>query len=264
MEEPAAALPVSPITPAAPVARAVSVAAVTLRRTAVLVPLAGLLLAGCGGPAATTSPTTAAAGTPQSAAGTSEPAPARAEASAEAAADPAGATDPGSAALSIALRTGDLPAGWTVQANPVPDGALAKSPSLAGICGATFASESHRTAKHPVTALDPHGEAALVSEAISYDAAGAARGALTELRSAFAGCRPEQLSVVPSPRVGGLTGDAVVVEYELTGGTRQEVIAQARGAVVSVLIGEDEAVAARAARGIAARMAALPAAAIAR
>jgi phosphopantothenate synthetase len=53
-----------------------------------------------------------------------------------------------------------------------------------------------------------------------------------------------------------------VVEYELAGGSRQEVIAQARGAVVSVLIGEDETTTARAARGIAVRLAALPAHAI--
>lgn len=245
------------ITLAARAAGAVSVAAVTPRRTAVLLPLAGLLLlAGCGGPAPRASPTT------PSATSSPEPAPARAAVSAEAAADPAVATDPGSAALSVALRAADLPEGWSVQANPVPDGALAKNPSFAGICGAAFASETHRTAKHPVTGLDPQGTAVLVSEAISYDSAGSAASALAELRSAFAGCSADQLTVVPSPRVEGLARDSVVVEYELAGGSRQEVIAQARGAVVSVLIGEDETTTARAARGIAVRLAALPARAI--
>ena len=202
------------------------------------------------------SPTTTAASS------SPEPAPARAAVSAEAAADPAAASDPPGAALAVALRAADLPDGWSVQANPVPDGALAKNPSLAGICGATFASETHRTGKHPVTGLNPHGDAALVSEAISYDSAGAAASALAELRSAFASCNPDQLTVVPSPRVEGLTPDAVVVEYKVAGGSRQEVIAQARGAVVSVLIGEDEPTAARAAGRIAVRMAALPARAI--
>jgi len=258
MGERAPALPVCPVTLPGPAARAVSVAAVTPRRTAVLVPLAGvLLLAGCSGSSTPqASPTTATTSS------SPEPAPARAAASVEAAADPAAATDPNSAAVAVALRATDLPEGWSVQANPVPDGALAKNPSFAGICDATFASEAHRTAKHPVTGLDPQGNAALVSEAIGYDSPGSAATALAELRSAFAGCSPDELAVLPSPRVEGLANDSVVVEYDLAGGTRQEVIAQARGAVVSVLIGEDEAVAAGAARNIAVRMAALPARAI--
>jgi hypothetical protein len=233
------------------------VAAVTHRRTAALLALAGtLLLAACGGTGTSAGPRTTAAHT------SPEPAPAQAEASAEAAADPAAATDPRSAALAVALRRADLPAGWSVQANPVPDGALAKSPSFAGICGATFASESHRTAKHPVTGIDPKGTAALASEAISYDSPASATGALAELRSAFGGCSAHKLTIVPAPRVAGLADDSVVVEYEVAGGTRQEVIAQARGAVVSVLIGDDATAAARAAGHIAARMAALPESAV--
>jgi hypothetical protein len=257
MEERAPALPVCPVTLPGPTAPAVSVTAVTPRRTAVLVPLAGvLLLAGCSGSSTPqASPTTATTSSP-------EPAPAQAAASAEAAADPAAATDPNSVAVAVALRATDLPGGWSIQANPMPDGALAKNPSFAGICGATFASEAHRTAKHPVTGIDPQGNATLVSEAIGYDSAGSAATALAELRSAFGGCSPDELAVRPSPRVEGLADDSVVVEYDLAGGTRQEVIAQARGAVVSVLIGEDETVAAGAARSIAVRMAALPARAI--
>ncbi|HET6847219.1 MAG TPA: hypothetical protein VFH74_00045 [Gaiellales bacterium] len=229
----------------------------TTRRTAVLVPLAGaLLLAGCGGSSTPqAAPTTATTSSP-------EPAPAQAAASAEAAAHPAAASDVNSAAVAIALRATDLPHGWSVQANPVPDGALAKNPSFAGICDATFASEAHRTAKHPVTGIDPQGNAAMASEAIGYDSPASAATALAELRSAFAGCSPGELAVLPSPRVEGLAADSVVVEYDLAGGTRQEVIAQARGAVVSVLIGEDETVAAGAARSIAVRMAALPTRAI--
>ncbi|MGY1640030.1 hypothetical protein ACI782_02720 [Geodermatophilus sp. SYSU D00703] len=105
-----------------------------------------LLLAGCG-----------TGDAPQE-----EPAPAEAEQSAAAAADPAAATSPDEAALAVALRASDLPAGWSVQANPVADGDLSDDPSLSGICGVAFASEEHRTAKHPVVGLDPQGGAALV------------------------------------------------------------------------------------------------------
>jgi hypothetical protein len=222
-----------------------------------------LLLAGCGGSSTGTTSTTSTPSSGASAAATSpEPAPAQAEASAEAAADPAAATDPKTAALSVALRATDLPAGWSVQANPVPDGSLSSNPSLAGICGGTFPSEAHRTAKFPVTGLDPQGTAAVVAEAISYDTKGSAISALAELGDAFASCTSEDRTLVQAPRVDGLSDAAVVVEYELAGGTRQEVIAQARGAVLSVLIAEDESAAAGAARSIATRLAALPAAAV--
>jgi hypothetical protein len=220
-------------------------------------PLATLLMvSGCGGSgsggAAATSAST----------GTAEPAPALAQASAEASADPATATDAKAAALAVALRATDLPQGWSVQANPVPDGDLSKNPSLAGICGGTFPSEAHRTAKYPVTGIDPQGQAAMVSEAISYDTAASAISALEELGDAFATCTSEDRTIVQAPRVAGLSPAAVVVEYELAGGTRQEVIAQARGSVVSLLIGEDESATAAAGLGVAARLAALPTGAI--
>jgi hypothetical protein len=216
-----------------------------------------LLLAGCGGGSApASSPGTAAGGT------SPEPAPAQAEASAEAAAYPAAATDAKTGALAVALRASDLPTGWTVQANPVPNGSVAGNPSLAGICGGTFTSEAHRTAKHPVTGLDPQGKAAVVSEAISYDTPGSALTALAELGDAFATCTTEGRTIVQAPRVEGLAPASVVVEYELAGGTRQEVIAQAKGSVFSVLIADDDSAGAMAARSIAARLAALPAAAV--
>jgi hypothetical protein len=213
-----------------------------------------LLLAACSG--GSTSSSAPSAGT------SAEPAPAQAEASAEAAADPATATDVRTAALAVALRAADLPQGWSVQANPVPDGDLAKNPSLAGICGGEFPSEAHRTGKHPVAGMNPEGSPAVVSESISYDTPGAALTALAELGDAFASCTSEDRTLVQAPRVEGLSDAAVVVEYDLAGGTRQEVIAQARGAVLSVLIAEDESAAAGAARSIAARLAALPAAAV--
>jgi hypothetical protein len=234
-----------------------------------LVPLAALLatfglLTACGssgGSASGTAAPSSAGAAP--AAPSAEPSPAVAQASAEAAADPARATDARTAALAIALRQADLPQGWTVQANPVPDVRdLSGNPSLAGICGGTFSSEGHRTAKYPVVALDPRRTPLVESEAISYDSAASAATALQELRAAFAHCTTGDRTVVAPPRVARLAADSVVVEYSLAGGLRQDVVAQARGAVVSVLLAEDEATAARAAQSIAGRLAALPAAAV--
>lgn len=224
-----------------------------------------LAVAGCssgtaGGSAAPTSSTATASG-PTAAAGSPEPSVAAAQASQEAAADPARATDASSGALAVALRAADLPAGWTVQANPVPDGALAQNPSLAGICGGSFPSEAHRTAKYPVTGLDPAGAAVLAGEAISYDSAASGAGALAQLRAAFAGCTDEDRTIVAPPRVAGLAPASLVVEYRVDGGL-QLVVAQQRGAVLSVLIGEDAASETRAAQAVAGRLAALPAAAV--
>ena len=231
--------------------------------TRLLVPLAAVaLLAACSGGGAAPG-TGTAAGTGATGSSVAEPSPAVAQASAEAAADPSRATDARTAALAVALRAADLPQGWSVQANPVPDESdISGNPSLAGICGGTFTSESHRTAKYPVVGLDPQRTPLVESEAISYDSAASAATALQELRAAFAHCTTEGQTVVAAPRVDGLAADSVVVEYELTGGLRQEVVAQARGAVLSVLLAEDEATAAHAARSIAGRLAALPAAAV--
>jgi hypothetical protein len=215
--------------------------------------VAVLLLAGCG---SSSSSGSTASGT------SAEPSPAQAEASHEAAADPAAATDPQSAALSVALRAADLPAGWSVQANPVPDGDLSDNPSLAGICGFSFTSEAHRVAKYPVVGLDGEGSAQLSSEAIAYDGPAAAGTAVQELVQAFSGCPADQYTFVPGPGAEGLADNSVVFQYELTGGVTQVVVAQARGAVLSVLIGEDPATTTAAGRSIATRLAALPPAAI--
>src|SRR3954447_21989066 len=229
---------------------AVTVAPVSLRLLVALA--AAVLLAGCGGGGSSSS----------SGATTSGPHPAQAEAAREAAADPAAATDPQSAALSVALRATDLPAGWTVQANPVPDGDLSDNPSLAGICGFAFTSETHRTAKYPVVGADASGAAQMTSEAIAYDGPEAATTAVQELVQAFGGCPADQYTFVTPPAADGLADNSVVFQYQLSGGVPQVVVAQARGAVVSVLIGEDPATATSAGRSIATRLAALPPAAI--
>ncbi|NYJ06560.1 hypothetical protein [Petropleomorpha daqingensis] len=212
---------------------------------------AAVVLAGCGASSSTSS-----------GAATSEPGPAEAEASREAAADPAAATDPQSGALSVALRAADLPAGWSVQANPVPDGDLSDNPSLAGICGFSFTSEAHRVAKFPVVGLDGSGAAQMTSESIAYDGPDAASTAVQELVQAFSGCPADQYTFQQPPAADGLAENSVVFQYQLAGGVVQVVIAQARGAVLSVLIGEDPAVATAAGRSIATRLAALPPAAI--
>src|SRR4051794_14618465 len=230
---------------------AVTVAAVRPRLLAAAV--AVLLRAGCG---SSSSSGTTASGT------SSEPSPAQAEASREAAADPAAATDPQSAALAVALRAADLPAGWRVQANPVPDGDLSKNPSLVGICGFAFTSEAHRVAKYPVVGVDATGSAQLSSEAIAYDGSDAATTAVQELVQAFSGCPADQYTFLPAPGAEGLAENSVVFQYELTGGVTQVVVAQARGAALPVLIGEDPTTTTAAARSVATRLAALPAAAI--
>ena len=172
-------------------------------------------------------------------------------------------TTTGEAALAVALRATDLPAGWSVQANPVPEGSdLAGNPSLEGICGVTFTSEARRTVKFPVAGLDPAGAPSVVSEAIGYDSAAAGALALTELRDALSACPAGDRTFVEPPAIPGLAEDVVAARYTLADGTTQDLVAQGRGAVVSVLLAEDPAAGAAAAQGIAQRLRALPAAAV--
>ncbi|MCW2584284.1 MAG: hypothetical protein JWQ53_3074 [Klenkia sp.] len=234
------------------------------RRVRLLAPFtlaAALLVTSCSdtdgdaSPAATSTSSTPAATSP-------EPAPAEAEESAAAALDPAAVTSPDQAALASALRVADLPEGWDVQSNPVEDGDLSDNPSFEGLCETSFPSEVRRTAKFPVVAVDETGAPQLTSESISYDGADAAAQALAELRTAFAGCESADRTFVTPPSAEGLTADSVVVQYQLSSGTPQVIVAQARGTVVSVVIGDDPDATLSAARSIAARMAQLPAAVI--
>ncbi|WP_369136909.1 hypothetical protein [Modestobacter versicolor] len=228
-----------------------------------------LAVAGCTSPAPSTAGSSASASSASgsspapAATGSAEPPAASAAAAAEAAADPALATSPADAALALALRAGDLPAGWSVQANPLPSGAaLADNPSLAGICGAEFTSEAHRTTKHPVVGLDGSRTPQVTAEAIAYDSPTAAATAVQELVRAFSGCPADQYTFEPGPAADGLAANSVVFQYRLAGGSTQVVVAQARGQVLSVVIGEDPATTSAAARSIAVRVAALPAAAV--
>jgi hypothetical protein len=225
------------------------------RRCPPVLVAAALLLAGCGGDG------DAAGGS--SGSPTGAPAPAQAAESAGAAIDPATVPDAQAAAFAVALRGTDLPSGWSVQANPVPENSdLSGNPSLEGICGVSFASEERRTIKFPVTGLDPEDAPSVVSEAIAYDSAQAGALALTELRDALSACPADDRTFVDPPMIEGLAEDVVVARYQLGDGTTQDVIAQGRGAVVSVLVAEDPAAGATAAQAIAQRLRALPAAAV--
>ncbi|MGY1839011.1 MULTISPECIES: hypothetical protein [unclassified Modestobacter] len=228
----------------------------TLRRALIAALAAGaLMLTGCG-----SSPDAPADAVGR---GTAEPAAADDAAAAAATADPAAAESPAEAAVAVALRAGDLPAGWSVQANPLPAGAdLTQNPSLTGICGQTFASEAHRTSKQPVVGLDGTGTPQLSSEAIAYDSPAAAGAAVQELVQAFSSCPEDQYTFEAGPSADGLAANSVVFQYRLPDGTRQVVLAQATGQVLSVLIGEDPAITAAAGRSIATRMSALPAGAV--
>ncbi len=221
----------------------------TARRCLPALLAAAALLAGCGA-----DDTGGTDGAPASA-----PAPAQAAESAGASLDPATVSDVASAALAVALRGTDLPPGWSVQANPVPEGSdLTANPSLSGICGVAFASDARRTAKSPVVGLDPQGAPAVVSEAIGYDSAASGALALTELRDALASCPAGDRTFLEPPAIDGLAEDVVVARYQLADGTTQDVVAQGRGAVVSVLVAEDPAAGATAAQAIAGRLRALP------
>jgi hypothetical protein len=230
----------------------------TACRSRVLAALAtGLLLAGCG------ADDDGASGSGTGSSPTSAPAPAQAAESAGAAIDPVTVATTEEATLAVALRGTDLPAGWSVQANPVPQGSdLAGHPNLEGICGVAFASEAQRTIKFPVVGLDPAGAPLVVSEAIGYGSAAAGALALTELRDALSACPAGDRTFVDPPVVEGLAEDVVAARYTLADGTTQDLVAQGRGAVVSVLIAEDPAAGAAAAQGIAQRLRALPAAAV--
>ena len=234
-----------------------------LRRSLVTTLTLGLLaLAGC---TSADDPAPGSTGTSSAAPGssTAEPTAAAAAAAAAATADPAAVGDPAEATVAIALRAADLPAGWSVQANPLSgDAALADNPSLAGICGQLFGSELHRTTKQPVVGLDPAGTAVLSSEAIAYDSADAAASAVQELVQAFSSCPTDQYTFEPAPGAEGLVANSVVFQYRLADGSTQVVVGQVVGQVLSVLIGEDPTTTLSAARSIAARMSALPAAAI--
>lgn len=166
-------------------------------------------------------------------------------------------TTPEDAVHTIALAAGDLPAGWTLEESPT-DGDIDDDPTFMGLCDFEFLSERRRTAKVPVTGIDPDGAAVLTTEAVSYDASDAAQLALIELRGAYANCPPDQtFTDLPPSDQTGLAEDRVVVEYTLAEGTTQTVIVQRRGSVLSVILGEARLIVFDAARKIFQRLTSL-------
>lgn len=213
----------------------------------------GALLSACGGPSTdedapdSGDPTSSSAAPTSAAPAPEPPLPA-----------PEAATTPQEALPVIALSAADLPAGFTVEESPT-DGDIADDPTFEGLCNFEFLSERRRTAKVPVTGVDPSGEPVVISEAVAYDAFDAAQLALIELRAAYEVCPAEQyvFTDLSAEDQSGLAEDRVVIEYTLPEGVTQTVLAQRRGAVLSLVLGEDRAVAFAAARAIYARMAAL-------
>lgn len=166
-------------------------------------------------------------------------------------------TSPEQAVHVIALSAADLPSAWTVAESPT-DGNIENDPTFLGLCGFDFHSERRRTAKVPVTGLNPDGVAVLTTEAVSYDQSDGAALALTELRTAYQGCPPDQtFTDVPPIDQSGLAEDRVVVEYTLAEDVQQTVVVQRRGSLLSVILGEARLITLDAARKIFQRMSAL-------
>lgn len=164
---------------------------------------------------------------------------------------------PEEAVHTIALTAADLPAGWTVEESPT-DSNLDDDPTFRGLCGSEFQSENRRTAKDPVTGINPDGIAVLTTEAVSYDSSDGAQLALVELRAAYPNCPPDQtFTDLPTADQTGLAQDRVVVEYVLPEGTIQTVIVQRRGSVLSVVLGEVRLITFDVARKMFQRMSAL-------
>ncbi len=152
------------------------------------------------------------------------------------------------------MTAADLPAGWTVEESPT-DGSLYDDPTFLGLCGFTFLSEPRRTAKVPVTGINPDGIAVLATEAVAYDEYDGAQLALIELRGAYGNCPPDQaFTEIPPIDQTGLAEDRVAVEYTLAEGTTQTVIVQRRGSILSVVLGEARLIVFDAARKIFQRM----------
>ncbi len=164
---------------------------------------------------------------------------------------------PEQAIRTVALTAADLPADWTVEESPT-DGVLFDDPTFLGLCGFEFLSERRRTAKVPVTGINPDGIAVLATEAVAYDEYDGAELALIELRGAYGNCPPDQtFTEIPPIDQSGLAEDRVVVEYTLAEGTTQTVIVQRRGSILSVLLGEARLIVFDAARKIFQRLTAL-------
>jgi hypothetical protein len=99
---------------------------------------------------------------------------------------PPGPRDASASALSgLVVQQADVPA--TVRVQLLPAGTSVSQPTL-DLCNGTFPSESLRTARLQVAAIDGRGSIALSTEAVLYRNAAATAQAFAELKSVSANC----------------------------------------------------------------------------
>jgi hypothetical protein len=95
--------------------------------------------------------------------------------------------DPSAAALDgLVVQQSDV--GTILQLLPLPRGNQVAGEATLDLCNGTFPSESLRTARLQVAALDDQGTPALSTEAVLYSKPDAAAQALTEVQSVAANC----------------------------------------------------------------------------
>jgi len=100
-----------------------------------------------------------------------------------------GPADPGSSALSgLVLRQSDV--GTALIVTTIPGGNQVAGEATLDLCGATFASESLRTARLQVAGTNLQGDTPLSTEAVLYSNPNGTAQAFSELRNAAAHCSP--------------------------------------------------------------------------
>jgi hypothetical protein len=108
--------------------------------------------------------------------------------------------DPAQSALAkIVVQPADVAATFTV--GPVLGGRQVSGQPSLDLCGANFASESLRTARLQVSAVDTVGTEVLSTEAVRYISVDATAQAFAELRAAAAGCPTTPVASPGEPAV---------------------------------------------------------------
>ncbi|GAC1535328.1 MAG: hypothetical protein NVS3B12_17220 [Acidimicrobiales bacterium] len=114
-----------------------------------------------------------------------------------------GPSDPASSVLAgLVVRQGDVGAGTSVR--PLGGGTQLDDPTL-DLCNATFPSESMRTARLQVVAVDGTGNQVLSTEAVLYRNAAATIQGFSELNAAMRAC--------PTGPVGGPAGETSTTRF---------------------------------------------------
>lgn len=109
-------------------------------------------------------------------------------------------SDPSASALpGLVLKQADVARDITVQ--PIPRGDQVAGETTLDLCAATFASETQRTARRQVAAVDAQGSTPISTEAVLYGTPNGSAQGFTELKTAAASC--------PSSPKAGPNGDTV-------------------------------------------------------